>query len=218
MSRSPSGNVLLRDGDGVLGTHGRRRGRVVLGEDRRAARGRSRVPGDLDRTHPWSAAVDRGVDRGDDQVVAVEADADPGVDQLVGHRVAHPVDRHGGVTVHPPGGAERHGERRPRQRVQPGLLFGQHLHRRPTGLPMHPRVDLLAPGPARRLEHHRGPPVDLQSVWTRIFSSVGRQTGRSGEGRSGTSMRARDSKNPRRVISEETRTSARKVVGASATS
>lgn len=94
-------------------------GGAVLVFDRGVARGRAAVPGNLDG--PVLAGG------GDDQLVAVEAGPDPGVDQLVRNRIAHSFNGDSGLPVHSPRGAERVRERLLRQRMEPLQLFEQGL-------------------------------------------------------------------------------------------
>ena len=97
------------------------RGRVVRVVDAGAARGGDPVAGDLGR------AVVAGMDDHDLVTVAAGPDSLPG--QLVRHRVPAALERHHRQAVGLAGDPERRGERRCRDRVQPGELLGQHVRR-----------------------------------------------------------------------------------------
>jgi len=104
----------------------------------------------------WATSVGPSVaDGGDDQLVTGEPHPDPSVDELMRHRVAHPLDRNGGVPVDPPGGAECDGERPLGQAgAAHGTFLGQGLLEVVSGLP-----------------EMAGPPVGLGAVW-RVLGGI----------------------------------------------
>ena len=114
----------------------RRRRRVVRVVDPRAARRGHQVPGHLGR------AGRPGM--GDHDLLAVTAHPHRLPGQLVRHRVLAALKGHQRQGVDLAGHPERRGERRGRDRVQPGPLLGQHLRRGTAGDPVRPGVDLPA--------------------------------------------------------------------------
>ena len=122
--------------------------------DARAARRGHQVPGDLGR------AGRPGVD--DHHLLTVAADPDGLPGELVRHRVLAALERHQRQRVHLAGHPQRRGERRRRDRVQPGPLLGQHLRRGAAGDPVRPGVDLLAEHLAGRLQRGEGGVVGQQ--------------------------------------------------------
>src|SRR5690606_31231755 len=111
--------------------------RIVGVVQHRRARLAARVAGDL----AGRAVL---VDRGDDQLVAVETGPDPAVDQLVRNRVTDRFDRDRRLPGDPAGGAESGGERTLGQRVKTLSFFREAIDRLVPSRPVNTGVDLLA--------------------------------------------------------------------------